>query len=53
LGLSFGFGLLFLVMLHGPYTYPSVSSLSLDQSNQQRSPNGELTPAVLLLLMAK
>jgi len=43
LGLSFGFVLWFLVMLHGPYTYPSVSSLSLDQSNQWHSPNGKIT----------
>jgi len=50
---GFWFGLWILVILHGPYTYPSVSSLSLDQSNQSHSPNGKITPAVLLPLVAK
>jgi len=40
-------------MLHGPYANPSVSSLSLDQSNKSDSPNGKITTAVLLPLMAK
>jgi len=40
-------------MLHGPYAYPRVSSLSLDQFNESHSPNGKITPAVLLPLMAK
>jgi len=40
-------------MLDGPYADPSVSSLSLDQSNQSDSANGNITPAVLLALMAK
>jgi len=35
------------------YANPSVSPLSLDQSNQSDSPNGKITPAVLLLMMAK
>jgi len=38
-------------MLQGPYANSTVSSLSLDQSNQSDSPNGKITPAVLLLLM--
>jgi len=38
-------------MLQGPYANPSVSSLSFDQSNQSDSPNGKITPAVLLPLM--
>jgi len=32
---------------------PSVTSLSLDHSNQPDSPNGKRAPAVLLSLMAK
>jgi len=40
-------------MLHGSYANPSVSSLSLDKTNQLDSPNGKITPAVLLPLMAK
>jgi len=40
-------------MLHEPYANPSVSSLSLDQSNQSDSLNGKITPAVLIPLMAK
>jgi len=39
-------------MLQGPYTNPSVSSLSLDQFKQSVSPNGKTTPAVLLPTMA-
>jgi len=38
-------------MLQGTYANPSVSPLSLDQSNQPDSPNGKITPAVLLPLM--
>jgi len=34
-------------MLQGPYTISSVSSLSLDRSNQSDSPNGKIIPAVL------
>jgi len=40
-------------MLDGPYVDQSVSSLSLDQYSQSDSANGNLTPAVLLPLMAK
>jgi len=40
-------------MLHGPYANPSVWALPLDQSNQSDSPNGKITSAVLLPLMAK
>jgi len=38
-------------MYQGPYADPSVSSLSLDQSKHLDSPNGKITPAVLLPLM--
>jgi len=38
-------------MKQGPYVDPSVSILSLDQSKQLDSPNGKITPAVLLPLM--
>jgi len=41
---------MFLVMKQRPYANPSVSSLSLDQSNQSDSPNGKITPAVLFPL---
>ena len=34
-------------MWQRPYVNPSVSSLSLDQSEQSDSPNGKITPAVL------
>jgi len=51
LGLVLGLG--FQVTLHGPYANPSVWSLQLDKSNQSDSPNGKITSAVLLLLMAK
>jgi len=40
-------------MLQGPYTYPSISYLSLDQSNQSDPPNGKINPAVPFPLMAK
>jgi len=40
-------------MLRGPYANPSASSLPLDQSSKSDSANGKITPAVLLLLMAK
>jgi len=42
-------------MLQGLYANPSVSqsSLSFDQSKQSDSPNGKITPAVLLLHEAK
>ena len=40
-------------MQQAPYTYPSVSSLSFDQSQRLNSPNGKITPAVLLPLMPK
>jgi len=39
-------------MLQGPYANPSISSLSLDKSNQSDSPNGKITPAVLFPLVA-
>ena len=39
------------VMQQRPYANPSVSPLSLDQSQQSDSPNGKITPAVLLHLM--
>jgi len=35
-------------MLQGPYANSSVSSLSLDQSNQSYSPNDKITPVVLV-----
>jgi len=38
-------------MYQGAYANPSVSSWSQDQSKQSDSPNGEITPAVLFLLM--
>jgi len=38
-------------MQQGPYANPSVSTLSLDQFQQSDSPNGKITPAVLLHLM--
>jgi len=38
-------------MQQRPYANPSVSPLSLDQSQQSDSPNGKITPAVLLRLM--
>jgi len=38
-------------MLDGPYADPSVSPLSIDQSNQSDSANCKITPAVLLALM--
>jgi len=31
-------------MLQGPYTNPSISPLSLDQSNQSDPPNGKPKP---------
>jgi len=34
-------------MLQGTYANPSVSSLSLDQSNQSDSPNGKIPLAML------
>jgi len=41
------------MLLQGPYANPSISSLSLDQSNQSNPPNGKINPAVLFPLMAK
>jgi len=42
-------------MLQGLYANPSVSRivLSFDQSKQSNSPNGKITPVVLLLHEAK
>jgi len=40
-------------MSQGPYANPSISSLSLDQSNQTDSPNGKIDPIVHFPLMAK
>jgi len=38
-------------MLQGTYANPSVSSLSLDQSDKSDSPIGKITQAMLLPLM--
>jgi len=40
-------------MLQGPYANPSISSLSLDQSNQSDPPNGKINLALLIPLMTK
>jgi len=40
-------------MLQGLYANPSISSLSLDQSNQSYYPNGKINPAVHFPLLAK
>ena len=50
-GLGFRFWIQFQAMQQGSYANPSVSTLSLVQSEKSNSPNGKITPAVPFLLM--